>query len=350
MSICHRVNTILSSSLIGLAAFAIVSPSVHAQSPITLKVASPWPSHHPANVWGPEYFMKQVKKMTHGEVKFEWYPDGQLGSPSTSLQLLESGGIDMLLVTPPYTPSKLPLSQVGGLPGLGNSACGISDALQKITGPHGILTKNEYTPNNMHPLFAASPPPYEIMTTKKRVTRMSDLKGMRLKAAGGPESDALRALGAVPVQMDSTEVYQAVQRGILDGRIGPYASVPALHEAKIFHYGTIGASVGDFVAVFAINNNRWNKLPKNVQRAMTKASSEAVMKSCHFWDKSGRLERKKLHENDGWKFYRLTKSQQRRWKMKMAPVQQKWVQEMDKHGKAGRAVLAAFKQALKEHP
>lgn len=346
MSKFRRVNKSFVGLLIGAVALIMVPLTVGAQQTITLKVASPWPDHHPANVWGPEYFMKQVKKMTHGQVKFEWYPDGQLGSPATSLQLLESGGVDMLLVTPPYTPSKLPLSEVGGLPGLGSSACDISGALQKITGPHGILTEKEWIPKGMHPLFAASPPPYEIMTTKKRVTKMSDLGGLRLKAAGGPESDALRELGAVPVQMNSTEVYQAVKRGILDGRIGPYASVPALHEAKIFHYGTVGASVGDFVAIFAINNKRWNSLPNNVQTAMRTASSEAFSKSCHFWDNAGKSEISKLRKHHGWKFYHLTQAQRKKWRKKMAPVQQQWVKEMEKHGKPGAAVLAALKKAL----
>ena len=337
----------LFGNLFGAFALSLVAASVQA-APIVLKVASPWPENHPANVNGPELFMKEITDATHGQVKFEFYPAGQLGKPATSLQLVESGGIDFLLAAAPYTPDKLPLSEVGGLPGMGNSACQVSNAMLKLLGPDGILTKVEYGPLGLHPLYVGSPPAYEVMTSHKRVTSIADMKGLRLKAAGGPEADALRALGAVPVQMNSVEVYQSVETGILDGRIGPYASVPALHEEKIFHYATVGAAVGNFVAVFVINENKWKSLPKNVQVAIEHAAQSAQEKSCNFWDESGQKAVHELSEKNGWKFYQLTAKQKQHWLEVMEPVQKKWANDMDQAGKPGTKVLEALKAALRE--
>lgn len=333
--------------ILGAFALAAVTMSVQA-APIVLKVASPWPAKHPSNIHGTEVFMQEVIDATHGEVKFEFYPSGQLGKPETELQLIKGGGIDLLLAAPPYTPDKLPLSEVGGLPSMGDSACQVSNSMWKLLGPDGILTKLEYAPLGLRPLFVGSPPPYEVMTSHKRVMSLADLKGLRLKAAGGPEADALRALGAVPVQMNSVDVYQSVERGVLDGRIGPYASVPALHEEKIFHYGTIGAAVGDFVAVFVINEEKWKSLPKNVQVAIAHAGLLAQEKSCNFWDQAGQTAVHQLSKKDGWKFYHLTEKQKKHWVGLLKPVQKKWADGMDQAGKPGTRVLEAMKAALRE--
>lgn len=332
----------LSSTLL----LSFVAASVHA-APITLKVASPWPEKHPANVYGPELFMHEVTEATHGAVKFEFYPSGQLGKPETALQLTESGGIDLLLAAPPYTPDKLPLSEVGGLPAMGLTSCQVSNSVWKLLKRNGILTKVEYAPIGLHPLYTGSPPAYEVMTSHKQVKSLADMKGLRLKAAGGPEADALRALGAVPVQMNSVDVYQSVERGVLDGRIGPYASVPALHEEKIFHYGTVGAAVGDFVAVFVINEQKWKSLPKSVQEAMEHAAWSAQEKSCNYWDEAGQKAIHKLAEKDGWKFYHLTAKQKKHWHEILKPVQKKWADGMDQAGKPGTKVLQAMKAALR---
>ena len=118
----------LFGNILGALALSAVTISVQA-APIVLKVASPWPEKHPANIYGPELFIKEVTDATHGEVKFEFYPSGQLGKPETALQLVQSGGVDLLLAAAPYTPDKLPLSEVGGLPSMGHSACQISNSL-----------------------------------------------------------------------------------------------------------------------------------------------------------------------------------------------------------------------------
>lgn len=337
-----------SAATLALALMAGSGAGVAAQAAtITLKVASTWPDKHPANVWGPELFMKEVTELTHGQVVFQWYPDGQLGKPETLLQLAEGGGIDLLLAAPPYTPDKLPLSEVGGLPGLAQTACQISEAMQTLVEPQGILTKLEYLPLGLHPLFTGSPPPYEIMTTRKPVRNLAELKGLRLKAAGGAEEDAVRALGAVPVQMSSVDVYEASQRGVLDGRIGPYASVAALHEQRVLQYGTVGAGVGDFVSTMVINEKRWNTLPKDVQAAMEKASQDAMLNSCQKWDASGQDSIDNvLPKQYGWKMYHLTPEQVARWHARLQPVQQHWAQGLDRVGKAGSKVLAALKSAL----
>jgi TRAP-type C4-dicarboxylate transport system substrate-binding protein len=339
----------LFGNLLGAFALSLVAVSAQA-APIVLKVASPWPAKHPANIYGPELFMKEVTDATHGAVKFEFYPAGQLGKPETALQLVRSGGIDLLLAAAPYTPDKLPLSEVGGLPGMGTSACQVSGSISKLLGPDGILTKVEYGPLGLHPLYDGSPPAYEVMTSHKRVTNIADMKGLRLKAAGGPEADALRALGAVPVQMNSVDVYQSVETGVLDGRIGPYASVPALHEEKIFHYGTVGAAVGNFVAVFVINENKWKSLPKNVQVAIEHAARSAQETSCKFWDETGEKAVHELSEKDGWQFYHLTAKQKQHWLEVMEPVQKKWADGMDHADKPGTKVLEAMKAALRETP
>ena len=84
----------------------------------TLVVADSYPVSHPASRDGIVHFTDRVRELTGGALDVEYYPSEQLGKSTDYVKLVASRAVDIGVVSPPYLSDKLPLSNVGDLPGL----------------------------------------------------------------------------------------------------------------------------------------------------------------------------------------------------------------------------------------
>ena len=75
---------------------------------------------------------------------------------------------------------------------------------------------------------------YRLLTTKKQVKTLEDIKGLKIRALGGPQTDAMKALGAVPTLVPFPDVYLAMQKGVLDGTLTPIGA------CEIFNFHEVG--------------------------------------------------------------------------------------------------------------
>ena len=75
-----------------------------------------------------------------------------------------------------------------------------------------------------------------LLFTRKPVKSLEDLKGMKVKCAAGATVDMLSALGAAPVPMSMGDTYDALQRGMLDGMLGPYAVLSTYRLGEVVKY------------------------------------------------------------------------------------------------------------------
>ncbi len=332
-----------------LGAFSLVAfaaPAL-AAGPITLRFADSIPKTHPISVYGSKYWMDMVTKLTKGQVRFQWYPAGQLGKGRDLLALTSSGAVDIGSTGPSYTPDKLPLSAVAELPGMFPNTCAGSKAYWNMLKPGGMLDKLEYAPKGVHVVFAFTNPPYEVQTVHKAVVMPTDMKGLKFKTLGGASDDAALRVGGVPVQMTVADLFLGLKRGTVDGRFGAFNSVFANSTQDVLQYSTVGADIGGFGLVAMISDHRWRSLPPNVQQAMLKAGDATWKNFCTHEDADNGKIGQTLVTKHHWKLAVLTAAQKAVWRKTMAPVQKLWAKEMDKRGLAGSKVLAAFKAAAK---
>jgi TRAP-type C4-dicarboxylate transport system substrate-binding protein len=327
------------------AAFAAGAPAAGAQ-PVKLKVADSFPTTHWISVNITRHMMARAKEMTNGAVDFEYYPAEQLGKAKDLLSLANSGVSDISYVAPAFVGEKMPLSVVGELPLPTNSgsSCPLTMAYWKIAQPGGILDKREFAPNGVRLLFTIVLPPYQI-TTKPNFASIKDISGMKVRTTGAPKELALRKLGAVPVQIPSPEINEAMSRGTVDGALMPIGSIPSYGLDTVVKHFTVGENFGSFVANYVISERRWKTLPPNVQKALTELGPELSKRGCEMADREEQENVKKLQQA-GATIVSLSAADKATLRDMQGSVGSAWAEGLDKRGKPGTEILKAFTSAL----
>lgn len=336
------------SSLVRLSLAATVlacACGTHAQT-LKLRVADSFPTTHWLSVNVTKYMMDRVVALTNKGVEFEYYPAEQLGKAKDLLALANAGMADIAYVAPAFVGDKMPLSAVGELPlpVASDSACPVTMAYWKIAKPGGLLDQREFAPNGVRLLFTVVLPPYQMVTTTP-FSSVRDFAGMKIRTSGAPKELALRTLKAVPVQIPSPEINEAMSRGTVDGALLPLASVPSYGLDSVAKHFTVGENFGSFVANYVISERRWKTLPPNVKKAFEQVGEELSTRGCGVADREEHANVKKL-EAAGVKQVSLPAADRAMVRSMQAGVGKDWAEALDKRGKAGTEVLKAFTAGL----
>lgn len=311
-----------------------------AQDQIVLKAAHLFPNS--LYVWkeGPQVFIDEVEKASNGRVKFQVYPSGQLGKDTVSA--LEHGIADVAILVPSYTPDKLPLSSVAELPGLFPDSCSGTEKLWQIAKPGGALHEAEYTPKDIRLLMVDVFPPYVIMTTKRSPDSLDAIKGMKIRANGNSMKKTVAALGGVSVQVPTTELYDALSRGTIDGGLNNYMAMPDYDLQRHLKFSVEGPNLGSGSIGFGIRKEAWDSLPDDIKAIFEKAGLDAQKHMCEWMEKATADIRKEIVDKDGHNVVTLSPEETAKWQMQVAHVVDSWVTEMKSAGKDGTAILKAL--------
>ncbi|WP_219414280.1 TRAP transporter substrate-binding protein [Pseudonocardia nigra] len=317
---------------------------------VMLVLADSFPTTHPVSREGARFFMERVGELTGGRVRFEYFPSEQLGAAEDFVSLARSGVVDVAMVSPGYVASQLPLSGVADLPGMSSTSCRGSLAVESLLAEGGVLHEVEFAPDGLRPLLVGVIPGYEVMTGGGRaVTEPADVAGLQLRSSGGAIDRTVRMLGAAPVAMPVTEMYEAISRGTVDGTVlGPMSALPYRLDEAATH-STEGAQLGSFTITYSIGTQAWDELPADLQAALAQAGRDTTRHLCRAIDDENAGSREELAAG-GMRFHTLTPEEQQRWQEAVAPVREQWVADMERLGLPGRAVLDAMLAALRELP
>lgn len=321
---------------------------ISAAQQIKLRVADSFPTGHWISVNITKYMMEQVTERTGKKVAFEYYPAEQLGKAKDLLSLTNSGVADIGYVAPGFVGDKMPLSVVGELPlpTSSASACPLTMAYWKIARPGGVLDQKEFAPNGVRMLFNIVLPPYQLVN-KTRFSTLKDIAGMKIRTSGAPKEFALRKLGAVPIQMPTPELNEAMSRGTVDGALLPIGSVPSYGLDLIAKYFTFGENFGSFVATYVISERKWKTLPSEVQKVMADMGEELSRRGCEMADRQENDNVKKL-QLAGVTLVKLPDSDAPAMREIQRSVGKDWAEGLDRRGKAGTEILNAFNAALQQ--
>ena len=330
------VLTALAASLI-----AAAQPAV-AQTTLTM---SSWvsPQHHLTAVvlqgWADE-----VEKATNGRVKFQMLPKHPSAPPGT-FDAVKDGLVDLSYVTASYTPSRHILPLMAELPGAGDTALVNSVAYSRIYWKY-FDKVGEYKGVKLLGVFTHGP---GQMFTKKPVAGINDIQGLKIRTGGGIAEAVAKALGTSAFVKPAPESYELLKGGVADGVFFPMESIVSfkletvLEQATLFPGGMYSSAFG-----FFMNEDKWNKLPKQDQDTIMKFSGEYLARRAgKSWDHVDRL------GNEGMKkagvqievpSAALIKDIQ----AKSQPVIDNWIREVkEKRNMDGAALLKDFHVELK---
>lgn len=336
----------LTLPMVSAVALAVSAAPVAAQQ-TKLRVADSFPAGHYVVEYGTKPWMDEIKRLTNGKVDFEYYPAEQLGKAKDLLSLTQNGVADIGYVAPAFVTDKLPLSTVAELPEAFSSSCAGTNAYWQLVKPGGILDKREIGPAGMRVLWTMVLPPYQLYMGKTGIEGVDVVKGKKIRTTGAAKELAIRKMGAVPVQIPTPDVMEALSRGTVDGMLFPHSSVLSYDLQNTVKSATVGENLGSFVITYMISKRKWDQLPADVRDAMDKAAEtinhNACQKTDH--DEANDIERLK---KAGVTMVHLPEAESAKLKDMLSSVSKEWAANLDKRRLPGSEVLAAFQQALKD--
>jgi C4-dicarboxylate-binding protein DctP len=246
--------------------------SALAQAPIVLKfshvVATDTPKGKAA-----EKFRELAEKYTSGKVKVEVYANSTLYKDKEELEALQLGAVQMLAPSnSKFGPIGVREFEVFDLPYILPDLA----TLRKVTdGPLGAKLLKLLEPKGMTGL-AYWDNGFKVMSANKKLVTPQDYKGLKFRIQSSKVLEAqFRALGAIPQVMAFSEVYQALQTGVVDGQENTTSNMftQKMHEVQkyltITNHGYIGY-------VVVVNKKFWDGLPADIRGQLDKAMKEAT--------------------------------------------------------------------------
>jgi len=308
--------------------------------PIELSYSIFFPAPHKNTVLAGEW-AKEIEKQTQGRVKITVFPGGTLTPADKCYDGVVKGISDIGMSVLGYTRGKFPLTEVIDLP-LGYKN-GLS-ATRLINQYYAKFQPKEFEEVKILYFHAHGP---GILHTKKPVTKLEELKGLRIRSTG-LSAKVVTALGGTPAAMPMGETYDALKRGMADGSMAPIESLEGWKWGEVVKSTTesFGAaySTGFFVAM---NKEKWNALPPEIQKVIESVNQEWIGKTGKIWDeidKSGKAFTQKL----GNQIISLPAGENKKWEDAVKPILQDYVQAMKTKGLPGEEALNFCQETLKK--
>ena len=315
----------------------------HAQEKvITLKVANWFPVAHKQTPllesWG-----KDLEKRTNGRVKVNYYPAGTLVPAPQSYDAVTKGISDVGNHVLGYTVGRFPLTEVLDLP-LGYPNNTVPTKLANAF--YDKFKPKEF--NDVKVLWFHAQAPGIVHTKTKPITKLEDLKGMKMRTYGS-NAKLMSLLGGTPVAMPMTDVYDALSRGVAEGLMCAYEATEGFRFGDQLKYSTENYATS-YSAVFAIvmNKDKWNSLPPDIQKIIDTMSKEYIEKYAAMWDDI-EISGKAYLVKRGNKINTLSKEEETKWVEKAQPIFDDYVKKMKEKGLPGDEALKFARDYLKPY-
>jgi TRAP-type C4-dicarboxylate transport system substrate-binding protein len=224
-----------------------------------------------------KWFADELNKRSNGRVKIELYWVGALGGAMDNLKLISEGTIDLGSFFAPSFPKETPMASLLGLPMICQNPDTKMLIANELYTTYTPLKEEFENKNNVYFCLNVDPP-LTCGASKTQIQTVADFKGKKMRTVGAV-TDALKKLGGTPVAMQTPDIYDAAQRGVIDG----IANVPfpdcspvgfSFYEVLpyIFDYG-----LGSYSNTCLIMNlDRFNEFPDDIKKIIEDLRNEVV--------------------------------------------------------------------------
>jgi TRAP-type transport system periplasmic protein len=314
------------------------------QQVIELKWASPYPIGHPSYVMALE-FIDFIHKRTANKVKVVHFPAEQLGKAKDLLIICSQGVADLAQIHITYFAGQLPINNVAQLPFYTKASEG-SKIYRRLMDSSAEI-QQEFKKYGVKGLEGHTTAQYDVATIKKPVKTPEDLKGLKLKTAGGMYDKIAKRYGINPVSIAASETYEAMQRGIVEGCIFNFPSIRSYRLNEQIKYITNGMRCGGYPGAVIVNEKKWEKLPAEIQKGIVLASEDAHRRWGLYWDEM-HDEAVKQFEKQGIQIYLIKPEERAKWDAPLKGVEDEYIGEVEKKNLPGRKVFNDFLKIAKE--
>ncbi len=251
---------------------AAFSLAAFAQQPIVIKF-SHVVAHDTPKGLAAEFFKKRAEELTKGRVKVEVYANSTLYKDKEEMEALQLGAVQMLAPSlAKFGPLGVKEFEVFDLPYLFDNYA----ELHKVTqGPIGQQLLNKLDAKGIHGL-AFWDNGFKSFSANTPIRTPADLKGKKLRIQSSKVlEEEVRALGGLPQVMAFSEVYQALQTGVVDGTENPISNLYTQKMYEVQKYLTL-TDHGYLGYAVIVNKKFWDGLPSDIRGQLEVAMKDAT--------------------------------------------------------------------------
>ncbi|MBJ6751397.1 TRAP transporter substrate-binding protein [Geomonas anaerohicana] len=259
-------------TLVMAAALALPVTALAAPAPIVIKFSHVVAQHTPKGQ-AADYFKKLAEERTKGRVKVEVYPNSQLYKDKEEMEALQLGAVQMLAPSlAKFAPLGVKEFEVFDLPFIFDNY----QELHKVTqGPVGAKLLKKLESKGILGL-AYWDNGFKVMSANKPIKNVADFRGQKMRIQSSKVLDSqMRSVGAIPQVLAFSEVYQALQTGVVDGTENPPSNLytQKMHEVQKYvtlsDHGYLGYAV-------IVNKKFWQGLPADIRTILEGCMKDAT--------------------------------------------------------------------------
>lgn len=271
------IRTLQGPALMGAALLSITA-LVQAE---TLRLNHNNPEDHPTHI-SMEYMGERLSELTNGELNIRVYANAQLGSQRESMELVESGILDMARSNTAELEAFAPLYSVMNLPFIFESEAHFDSVINGEIGQEILEASSDRGFRGIAFLTEGARSFYG----DRPIHSPADLEGLNVRVQPSPSAIRMvELLGGNPTPIDWGELYSALQQGVVSmAENNPTALTNARHGEVVSNFSLNEHTI--IPSVVVISNVAWNGMSEEHQAAMRQAASEAQAFHSESWNET----------------------------------------------------------------
>ena len=290
--------------------------AARAQAPITIKFSHVVAPDTPKGK-GALRFKELAEQRTNGKVKVEVYPNSQLYKDKEEMEALQLGSVQMLAPSlSKFGPLGVKEFEVFDLPFIFKDQAAFRAVTEGPVGAelfHKLESKGirgmAYWDNGFH-----------IMSANRPLHHVADFKGLKMRIQSSKVLDAqMRALGAIPQVMAFSELYQALQSGVVDGTEGVPSNFWTQKIYEVQKHMTLSYH-GHLAYAVIVNKKVWDGLPEDLRTILDGCVKDATTYANALAASENAMALDKIRASGKTTVYALTPAETDEWKRALMPV------------------------------
>ena len=217
-----------------------------------------------------------IHKATNGRLQITRYEPGALASVRDTFDALKRGAFDAAFMYPGFYGGAMPEANIDqGVPYGWTDARAQTMSLFQF-GFYDLMRK-VYAKHNLHYLVSFPMGDVYGIGTIKPVTKLEDLKGLKLRAVG-IYADFMKELGAAPTSIPYDEMYMALKLGTIDGYLASSSALISGKLGEVIHHYLL-PTTNSINCIWAVNMDSWKALPKDIRELLDNAAPMVAVKN-----------------------------------------------------------------------
>jgi tripartite ATP-independent periplasmic transporter solute receptor, DctP family len=266
---------------IAIATTMLVTGTV-AQDKLVLKLGHPSSTIYPTHI-GALKFAEEVDRLSGGTMEVQVFPLSQLGSERDLIEGMQIGSVDMAIVPNLTISNFVPAAPLLDLPLFYKDADHLLRAVHSEPGQQ-VISMYEEQIGKVLAYYRVNP--QSIYNKTRPINSLEDISGLKLRVVQSPtQIDLFGQLGAAPTALPLSEVYGALQQGIVEGAANDPETLLGMKHYEIAKYYSLTKHIYFLNYVF-ISNIRWNALSAEQQGWLAEAAQLSAEAEATYADES----------------------------------------------------------------